>query len=342
MKIRENVYAKRFVDMSEKMDIKTFAAALGVSTATVSRAFGGSGRISSETRRRILEAAEKMGYYASFHARNLGRKLGGSIAFFYPELYTDDPDYFISEIVLGINRTLKRERLFHVTPFDEDDERLITSAREQILDGRVSGAVIVSGTSGAASLVELARKSRLPYVVLGKSAPGDTNTVDFDNGYGAALAGRYFRETGRKYPAYISGHLDRPKKLGFASGFGIAPEQIFEVNGGAGFKYGCQAADIICHSRRNIDCVLCANDIIAIGFIKRAAELGMKIPQDIGVIGFDDIAISKNYIPALSTVSLHLRQLGVEAGNMIEAQFSGARQVHNTQVRCDLIIREST
>ena len=76
--------------------------------------------------------------------------------------------------------------------------------------------------------------------------------------------------------------------------------------------------------------------------VKRAAELGMKIPQDIGVIGFDDIAISKNYIPALSTVSLHLRQLGVEAGNMIEAQFSGARQVHNTQVRCDLIIREST
>ena len=69
---------------------------------------------------------------------------------------------------------------------------------------------------------------------------------------------------------------------------------------------------------------------------------GLRVPDDISVIGFDDIAISKNYIPALSTVSLHLRQLGVEAGNMIEAQFSGARQVHNTQVRCDLIIREST
>jgi DNA-binding LacI/PurR family transcriptional regulator len=327
--------------MSKKIDIKTFANALGVSTATVSRAFGRKGRISEETRKRILEAAEEMGYYASFHARNLGKKHGGSIAFFYPELYTDDPDYFISEIVLGINRTLHRDRLFHVTPFDEDDERLIASSREQILDGRVSGAVIISGTAGAASLVELAKKSHIPYVVIGKSSPGDTNTIDYDNGYGAMLAGRYFKETGRKNPAYISGHLDRPKKAGFACGLGIADNEIFELAGGAGFKYGCQAADIIFHSKKTIDCVLCATDIIAIGFIKRAAELGIKIPQDIAVIGFDDIAISKNYIPSLSTVSLHLRQLGVEAGKMIEEQFSGAVQLPNITVRCDLIIRDS-
>ena len=321
------------------MDIRTFADTLGVSAATVSRAFGGAGRISGETRRRILEAAEEMGYYASFHARNLGKKHSGSIAFFYPELYTDEPDYFISEIVLGINRTLKRDRLFHVTPFDEDDERLVASSREQILDGRVSGAVIISGTEGAASLVELAKKSHIPYAVIGKSSPGDTNTIDYDNGYGASLAGRYFKDTGRKNPAYISGHLDRPKKRGFAAGFGIPEEQVFELAGGAGFKYGWHAAEIIFHRRKDIDCVLCATDIIAIGFIKRATELGIRVPQDIAVIGFDDIAISKNYMPALSTVSLHLRQLGVEAGKMIEAQFAGESQLPNIQIRCDLTIR---
>ena len=323
------------------MDIKSFAAAIGVSTATVSRAFGGAGRINEETRRRILDAAEEMGYYASFHARNLGKKHSGSIAFFYPELYTDEPDYFISEIVLGINRTLRHDRLFHVTPFDEDDERLISNSREQILDGRISGAVIISGTDGAASLAELARKSRIPYVIIGKSAPGDTNTVDFDNGHGASLAGRYFRDTGRKHPAYISGHLDRPKKLGFASGFGVRPDEILESPGGAGFQYGGQAADIIFSSHPDIDCILCANDIIAIGFIKRAAALGIKIPQDIAIIGFDDIAISRNYIPELSTVSLHLHRLGVEAGKMLEAQFDASNIQPSIQVRCDLIIRES-
>ena len=327
--------------MKKRIDIKSFASALGISTATVSRAFGGSGRISEETRRRVLEAAEKMGYYASFHARNLGKKHGGSIAFFYPELYNDEPDYFISEIVLGINKTLKRDRLFHVTPFDEDDERLLANSREQILDGRISGAVIISGTDGAASLAELARKSHIPYVVIGKGAPGATNTIDFDNGYGATLAGRYFRDTGRKYPAYISGHLDRPKKQGFAAGFEMKPEDILEIPGGAGFKYGGQAADIIIGSHPEIDCVLCANDIIAIGFIKRAIERGKVIPRDIAVIGFDDIAISRNYIPALSTVSLHLYQLGVEAGKMLEAQFDGGNTQSNIQVRCDLIIRES-
>ncbi|MBR2722773.1 MAG: LacI family DNA-binding transcriptional regulator, partial [Lentisphaeria bacterium] len=79
--------------MSQRMDIKSFAEAIGVSTATVSRAFGGAGRISAETRKRVLEAAEKLGYHASFHARNLGSRHGGSIVFFYPELYTDEPDY---------------------------------------------------------------------------------------------------------------------------------------------------------------------------------------------------------------------------------------------------------
>lgn len=328
--------------MPERMDIKSFAKAIGVSAATVSRAFGGAGRISEETRRKVLEAAEKMGYHASFHARNLGAKHGGSIAFFYPELYTDEPDYFISEIVLGINRTLNHDRLFKVTPFDEHDERLLESAKEQILDGRVSGAIIISGTAGASSLIALAQKTRIPYVVIGKSTPNSTNTVDYDNEYGATLAGRYFRETGHTSPAYISGHLDRPKKRGFAAGFGVEESQILEIRGGAGFKYGYQAAETIYHNHRNIDCVLCANDIIAIGFIKRASELGMKIPEDIGVIGFDDIAIAKNYMPAISTVSLHLRQLGVSAGEMLEAQFAGIAKIPNEVVRCDLIIREST
>lgn len=324
------------------MDIKSFAKAVGVSCATVSRAFGGKGRISQETKKKILDAAEELGYYASFHARNLGRKHGGCIAFFYPELYTEEPDYFISEIVLGVNRTLKRDRIFNVTAFDEDDERLLSEAKEQILDGRVSGAIIISGTPGAAALADLAFKNRIPCVVIGRSSENSVNTIDYDNGYGATLAGKYFRETGRKHPAYVSGHLDRPKKQGFARGFGVDESEVYEIRGGAGFQYGSHAAEEIFRNHRNIDCILCANDIIAIGFIKRATELGIKIPQDIGVIGFDDIAISKNYIPSLSTVSLHLHRLGVEAGKMIEQLFDGKKNLPNTVVRCDLIIRESS
>lgn len=324
------------------MDIKSFAKAVGVSCATVSRAFGGKGRISQETKKKILDAAEELGYYASFHARNLGRKHGGCIAFFYPELYTEEPDYFISEIVLGVNRTLRRDRIFNVTAFDEDDERLLSEAKEQILDGRVSGAIIISGTPGAAALADLAFKNHIPCVVIGRSGENSVNTIDYDNGYGATLAGKYFRETGRKHPAYVSGHLDRPKKQGFARGFGVDESEVYEIRGGAGFQYGSHAAEEIFRNHRNIDCILCANDIIAIGFIKRATELGIKIPQDIGVIGFDDIAISKNYIPSLSTVSLHLHRLGVEAGKMIEQLFDGKKNLPNTVVRCDLIIRESS
>lgn len=328
--------------MTKKIDIKTFAKELGVSTATISRAFGSAGRISEKTRDRILKAADEYGYYANYNARHLSSKQSGSICFFYPEIYTEEPDYFVSEITLGINRSLNHMSSFKVAPFDEHDNHILNSCRQQIMDGRVAAAIILSGTKGANILAALADKMKIPYAIIGRNPKFSNNVVDYDNEYGAFLAGQLLKRLGRKKVAYVSGHLDKLKKCGFARGFGVEPEDIITIKGGAGFRYGIQAMETLHKKHPDVDGVLCANDNLAIALINHAKKLGVDIPKDLSVIGFDDIAFSKFCNPSLSTVSLNLKELGSAAVRLIEKQLESKHKCENEIVRCELIIREST
>lgn len=328
--------------MNKRMDIKTFAKELGVSTATVSRAFGSAGRISEKTREKILKAADELGYYANYNASKLGSKKSGSIYFFYPEIYTEEPDYFVSEVILGINRNLDHNKCFKITPFDEHNNCILNSCKRQILDGRVAGAIILSGTKGANMLASLAEKVKIPYVIIGRNPKFNNNVVDYDNEHGAFLAGKLLKKIGRKKVAYVSGHLDKAKKRGFAKGFGIDTNELIVIKGGAGFRYGIQAMETLYKKHPDVDGVLCANDNLAIGLINHAQKLGIRVPKDLSVVGFDDIAFSKFCNPSLSTVSLNLKELGSAAVRLLERQMNNTPKCENEFIQCELIIREST
>jgi len=108
----------------KKLTIKEFAEILGVSTATVSRAFSSKGRISDKTRQSIIAKAEELGYRANIHARNLGGSNSSTIAMYYPELSSEEPDYFISEIIMGINSILsKNGKNLQINPLMKISER---------------------------------------------------------------------------------------------------------------------------------------------------------------------------------------------------------------------------
>ena len=125
-------------EMRNRITIQEFAEKTGVSIATISRAFTGNGRISPETRKRILEAAGKYGYSAG--TRKLKSECDiPEIVFFYPELYSGEPDYFTAEIIVNIKRHLGNDHIFTVTPFDENDDHIIDSAKVRMLNGSVAG-----------------------------------------------------------------------------------------------------------------------------------------------------------------------------------------------------------
>lgn len=327
-------------DVKNRLTIKEFAGRAGVSIATVSRAFTGNGRISDKTRKKILQLADQLGYSAGRARGSRDCTTPPEIIFFYPEVYSDEPDYFIAEIELAIKRSIACENIFTVTPFDENDDHVIDSAKLRMLEGSIAGAIIVAATPGAKKLAKMAESCSLPYVIIGNIPGFESNSVLYDNEYGAFLAGKYFRETGRKHPAYITGHLDSAKQTGFKRGFGDS--NLLVIPGGAGFRFGTNALNYIRKNHPEVGCVLCANDILAMGLMKEAENKGIRIPRDLAVIGFDDIAVSRYFHPAISSVSLHLVKIGKTAVELLRKQFNGENHVQSEVVQCDLVLRQST
>ncbi len=330
--------------MNRKPTIKEFARLLGVSTATVSRAFNRTGRISEATRQRIVAKARELGYQPNIHARSLSQGQSGAVGLFYPSISDEEPDYFLTEILLGINRSLQRlgrSLQIHPFPFQASAEAM-DACRGRIQDGSFSGIIIVAGARGSQELVEAAESNGLAYVVVGRMSGLEGNAVLLDNERGALLAGTYFRNTGRRHPAYIGGSLDRRKKRGFCKGLGRAEDEIVVAEGGSSFRQGSLAFEAIRDRHPEVDCVLCANDVLAIGFVKAALSHGLRIPADIAVVGFDDIRPSRYMTPALSSVSLRLVEIGERAVEMLARRLGGEGPVRAETVECDLILRESS
>ncbi|MDD5697570.1 MAG: LacI family DNA-binding transcriptional regulator [Victivallaceae bacterium] len=328
----------------KKLTIKEFAALLGVSTATVSRAFSSKGRISAETRRRIITRAKESGYRPNIHARNLSTSASSAITLYYPEFSNEEPDYFIAELMLGINRTLaKYGKILQISPFPlETSEVILDLCRDQILSGAAAGIIIIAGSKTSRELYECAAGCGMPEIVIGHMREVRYNNVWFDNRRGAFLAGRYFRETGRRHPAYLGGVLDRRKQNGFSEGFQLPESEIIKAGSGFGFRDGYRILDIIAAEHPETDCILCANDVMAMGFIAAARERGIRIPQDIAVIGYDDIHPARYYSPALSSVSLQLTRLGEAAALSLERLIGGTTDLPPELIECELIIRESS
>lgn len=326
------------------MTIKEFSRKLGVSTATVSRAFSNKGRISARTRQYILEQAAIHNYHANIHARNLSRRDAGGITFFFPILTDDEPDYFMHEIMTGINSSLhKIGKGLQIAPFDIESERDIEECKNKILDGSSAGVFIIGGTSGAAELAATAEKRKVPFINIGRINNDLRNSVVFDPGQGAFLAGKYFRDTRRRHPAFVGSVEDQIKFEGFVKGLAMPAEEVAYAPGGVGFTRGAQALGWLMEHYPETDAVLCANDVLAIGLVKAAELGGIEIPGKIAVIGFDDLRFSRHFTPSLSSVSLNLVKIGTTAVAMMERLLSGnGEPLSNEIIECDLVLRESS
>lgn len=329
---------------SGKLTIKKFAELLGVSTATVSRAFSSKGRISDRTRRHIIAQARELNYCANIHARSLSAPDSSLIALYYPELNSEEPDYFIAEIMMGINSTLaKSGRNLQVNPLPlVTPEAILNLCKEQLLSGAAAGAIIMYGAESSEELYKCAGDRAIPCVVIGEMEGVKYNNVIYDMRHGASLAGRYFRNTGRKHPAYLSGHLDQNKQKGFRTGLEMPAAEIVKIGPCFGFRDGYHAMELIAEKHPETDCVLCATDAIAMGFIKAAFDRKIKIPRDIAVISYDDTCAARYYSPALSSVRLKPFEIGRSAALILERLMNGEKNIQAEIIECDLVVRESS
>lgn len=302
-----------------KPTIYTIAKEAGVSIATVSRAFNNHPRIGAETKAAILKIAADLGYQPSASARSLATSTTETIALVLPHI--SDP--FFSEIIRGAE-TVSKERHYHLLIYSSQDLDAEDSLLS-LLPARTDGLVIGSFYSGSQYIRKLYDQG-FPLVLLGFALPGlDVNTITPDNYSGAYELTRHLIEQhGLHKIAFICGpdfqshsheRLLGYKKALLECGLPVLPEWI--VPGNFDETSGHAAALRLMNLPNPPKAIFAGNDSMAVGALAVANELGFSVPEDIAVMGFDDIPSAQYLHPPLTTVSVGTYDQGAKAVEML-------------------------
>jgi LacI family transcriptional regulator len=302
--------------------IYSVAQRAGVSIATVSRVLRGTANVAPATRERVLTAVDELQFTPSRSARSLAEGNHAANGIVFPDL---SGPYF-AEVVLGYEEVaseLGRSVLILSTHGRE-------AAREMVLDlaSRVDGLVVLGRTVGDDVLAELTAK-QVPLVLIARDPVEGADSVNSENESSAyALTTHLVRDHGHRSFAFLG---DAATSADFGqrwSGFGRALRDAkvpaprtpidcpFDEDGGR------TAADDLLRTRPP-RALVCANDEIALGAIAAAEEIGLRVPEDLAVTGWDDVMAARHSRPGLTTVRQPMHELGSWAARRLHERLAG-------------------
>ncbi len=295
--------------------IRDVARVAGVSTATVSHVINNTRFVSDEVRARVLEAVERCGYYPNAHARSLASGRSRTLGL----LISDISNPFFPELVKAIE-TAAFERDYDVvlSNTNYDPERTSRYVRRMI-ERKVAGVALMTSELDGELVKELARRE-VSVVFLDLGEPGvhmSNLRVDYETGIEEAI--RHLVSLGHREIAFVSGpaHLrSAARRLeAFRASLGRhlprAAERIWQ--GDFKLSGGRAAARGMIESGELPTAVVAANDLMAMGAMAEFRAAGLQLPQEVSVVGFDDIAFAALAEPPLTTVRLPLAELGRRA-----------------------------
>lgn len=320
------------------------ARAAGVSKQTVSRVVNGKGETSSATEARVLQIIDDLGYRPSGVARSLVTRRTLSLGLIVPNL--SNPYY--SEIAQGAETAAWElgYSLFLYNVFeDPGHERAVLHTLE---DRGVDGIVLDSPSLPTRQLLPLLRRQRAT-VLIGSEAPASVaGSIRVDDAHGIELALDHLRGGGRERSALLAGNRRyasaRVRRRAFLDGLGRRGEAVDETlapeHEPDAASSRAAARDLL-ERRPEIDSLICFNDIVAAGALRACRDLGRRVPDDIAVIGHDDIPLADLTHPTLTTLRVSKRDLGGNAVRMLVDRLEGRNR--NTEIvhRPELVIRES-
>ncbi|SDC92921.1 transcriptional regulator, LacI family [Sanguibacter gelidistatuariae] len=289
--------------------LEEVAHAAGVSRSTASRAINGGSRVSPEAQQAVDDAIARLGYVPNRAARSLVTRRTNSIALVVPE--PDErvlTDPFFAATVRGINSALRDWDLQLVLLFAQPDETPGRISR-YLRNGHVDGAIVVSHHRRD-DLEGAIEDSRIPAVFVGRpfrDFPG-LRFVDVDNVAGGFLATNHLIAQGRTNIAHVGGPSDMAAGEDRLAGWrqalteaGMAEGPL--ARGDFTTVSGVQAMETILALDPTVDAVFAASDLMAMGVLRVLAKHGRSVPEDVAVIGYDDLGVAEGSVPALTTIS---------------------------------------
>ena len=326
--------------------IKDVARACGVAPSTVSNALSARGYVRDETRAKVLDAAERLGYRASAVARGLRMQRSWSVGL----LVADIANPWFPELVRGVEDVLWSAQINLVLCNTDYQPEKEDAYLRHLIDKQVDGLILASTGSESPAVPRLQAEG-VPLVMLNRRhGTVATDYVGMDNRGGVAAAVAHLVELRHRRIGFIAGRTDssaaQERKEGYlramAAHFGAAPQELI-AQGDYSIVSGTDAARRLLALAAPPTAIVSANDFMAYGAIDAITEAGLAVPRDVSVTGFDDIFVSALPRIALTTVRPPTRKLGATAAELLLKQVArkGAER-ESVILPSELVIRRTT
>lgn len=325
--------------------IKEIAKRAKVSIATVSRAFN-DGKIKPETKKMILEIAEELNYNPNLLARNFVKKQSNVIGLILPDI----TDEFFSELIRGVDETTFNYGYYTMVISSHKNRSLVESVSQLNSSGLVGGIILLV-PHFSDELKNILDSNKIPFVIIsGDSDIGNYDVVSIDNYHAAYTLTKYLiKDKGYTRIAHISGPLDNfdavIRQKGFMDAcrdFKIKIKNEWLLEGDFSRKSGEQNFKKIWKLTDKPEVIFASNDMMAVGCITIADERGIRIPEEIAVVGVDDVFVSGIIKPGLTTMKVFIDRVGRTASKILIESIQGkTKKKQKIKIRTELIERLS-
>ncbi len=331
---------------SGNVTIVDVAQAAGVSYATVSRVLNNDPHVKPDTRERVILSITRLGYTVNQQARNLASGRSHVIGLLVPDLGTG----YIGEIIRGIDEALaaaQYDLMLYTTHRRKTKESAYVSSLTQ---GMTDGLLLVLPRDPEEYLVSL-RRRHFPYVLVDHQGIGDLESaVGATNWRGGYEATKYLIELGHRRVGFITGTMDlgcsRDRLEGYRAALrdcGLPIDPTLMQEGDFWQPSGFTAARTLLALPEPPTAIFASNDVMAFGVMEAVRDQSLRIPEDISIVGFDNIPQAEHVSPQLTTIEQPLADMGHEATRMLLAMIQEPdRPYQRVELPTRLIVRAST
>ena len=328
------------------LTLEDIAQKSGVSRSTVSRVINGDQKVSSKTRERVNAVIQHYNFQPNLAARGLASRKTGILGLVIPEQVSklfSDP--YFAQLIHGVTAACNEKKYTVMLWLAEPEfER---STITQILHNGLIDGVIVTSMIMDDPIVQSLYESEMPFVLVGRHPKLDVNYVDVDNIQGGMDATAHLLHRGRRRVATITGPLNmiagNDRYLGYLKAyqqFGIEADPSLKVEGSFTESSGYECMKKLLPLKP--DAVFAASDMMAIGALQALREAGLRVPEDISIVGFDDIQIAGQVAPPLTSIRQPSDQMGAMAvETLVECIQHPQPQTRHLLLSTQLIVRSS-
>lgn len=332
------------------MSIKKIAEMAGLSTATVSHVLTGNRKVSDSSREKVLLAAREIGYRPNLAARMLRTQKSNTIAFVIPtDELNRNANFFYMDVLLGIRKKLSETDYYVIVSnygASAESERSLRAV--QILQKQWVDGILLVPSSRNPNQLTILKEMGVPFVLVDRRVDGsDFSCVDSDNKTGAFEAVTLLARSGKKKIGLIGGGLavssgarrySGYKKAIRSCGFGYEDEYVILAK-----QYSIENGRLYAREllNRGVDGIFVSDNMLTMGAVLELNNLVIKIPEEIGIVGYDDFDWMDMITPPITTVKQKAYQMGYVAAEMIMRKLNGMDVNEKVMLDTSIVMRKS-